>query len=218
MRIPHKQLALDIALREDATFANYVGAAKHQLDHPGQLVFVWGPPQTGRSHLLQACCQWVDDAIYLTGLDQLDAAILNRLDDRSLVCIDDVDQVLGQPAWEEGLFHLINGLKDRGKRLLLAASEPPRLLAVQLPDLRSRLLAALVVETDTLNDQQKLQVMQQRANSRGFDLKDDVGQFIMSRSARDMGSLVNVLALLEVESLRQQKKVTIPFVKQTLRL
>jgi DnaA-homolog protein len=89
---------------------------------------------------------------------------------------------------------------------------------VQLPDLRSRLLAALVVETDTLNDQQKLQVMQQRANSRGFDLKDDVGQFIMSRSARDMGSLVNVLALLEVESLRQQKKVTIPFVKQTLRL
>jgi len=218
MSSPHQQLALDISLREDATFANYVGAAKHQLDHPGQLVYIWGARQTGRSHLLQACCQWVDDAIYLAGLEQLDAAILNRLDDRSLVCIDDVDQVIGQQAWEEGLFHLVNGLKDRGKRLLIAASQPPRLLAVQLPDLRSRLLAALVVETDTLLDEQKLLVLQQRANSRGFDLKDDVGQFIMSRSARDMSSLVNVLALLEVESLRQQKKVTIPFVKQTLNL
>ena len=53
MRNPHKQLALDIALREDATFANYVGAAKHQLDHPGQLVFVWDHPR----RVAVTCCR-----------------------------------------------------------------------------------------------------------------------------------------------------------------
>ena len=46
------QLALDITLRDDATFANYVGEAKTRLAHPGQLVYLWGPHQTGLSHLL----------------------------------------------------------------------------------------------------------------------------------------------------------------------
>jgi len=40
----------------------------------------------------------------------------------------------------------------------------------------------------------------------------------MSRSDRDVRSLVDLLARLEVETLRQQKKVTIPFVKQVLEL
>lgn len=213
-----RQLALDITLREDATFANYVGDAKLRIDHPGQLVYVWGPRQTGRSHLLQACCQDVAGGIYLAGLQKLSAQILEQLDAMPLVCLDDIDLIVGQAEWEEALFHLINGLKDGGKRVIVAACQAPRQLPVKLPDLHSRLLGAVAVETDTLNDAQKLAVLQQRARGRGFALSDDVGQYVMSRAARDMSNLVTMLEQLERESLRYQKKITIPFAKQVLSL
>jgi len=87
-----------------------------------------------------------------------------------------------------------------------------------LPDLHSRLLGAIAVETDALNDKQKLAVLQQRAKDRGFVLNNDVGQYIMSRAARDMSNLVKMLERLELESLRYQKKITIPFAKQILSL
>ena len=49
LKNPTQQLALDITLRDDATFANYVGEAKTRLAHPGQLVYLWG--QIGRAHV-----------------------------------------------------------------------------------------------------------------------------------------------------------------------
>jgi len=102
--------------------------------------------------------------------------------------------------------------------LIVSADRGIQRLAIRLPDLKSRLLAAHAIETDRLDDKGKLQLMQQKASRQGFRLADDVGQFIMSRSDRDVRSLVNLLARLEVETLRQQKKVTIPFVKQVLEL
>jgi DnaA-homolog protein len=218
LKNPTQQLALDITLRDDATFANYVGDAKTRLAHPGQLVYLWGPHQTGLSHLLQACCQGVTGGIYLSNLDKLSAEILQQLDAMPLVCIDDVDLIVGRQDWEEALFHLINGIKDGGKRIIIAAHQSARQLPVKLPDLHSRLLGAIAVETDVLNDAQKLVVLQQWAKGRGFVLSDDVGQYIMSRAARDMSNLVNMLEQLEIESLRHQKKITIPFAKQILNL
>ena len=218
LKNPTQQLALDITLRDDATFANYVGEAKTRLAHPGQLVYLWGPHQTGLSHLLQACCQGVTGGIYLSNLDKLSAEILQQLDAMPLVCIDDVDLIVGRQDWEEALFHLINGIKDGGKRIIIAAHQSARQLPFKLPDLHSRLLGAIAVETDVLNDAQKLVVLQQWAKGRGFVLSDDVGQYIMSRAARDMSNLVNMLEQLEIESLRHQKKITIPFAKQILNL
>ncbi|MFT4633589.1 MAG: DnaA family protein [Candidatus Pseudothioglobus sp.] len=218
MMTERRQLALDFKLRDDATFANYLGLAKARLDYPGQVVYLWGEAQSGRSHLLQACCHVVADAIYLQNLQSLSVEVLSQLEHRSLICLDDIDTVMGQADWEEALFHLINAVKDAGRRLVLVANQTARKLPVKLPDLHSRLLAAVSVETDHLTDEQKLAVLKLHAHNRGFVLKDEVGQFIMSRTSRDMRNLVDMLEQLEVESLRQQKRVTIPFVKHTLNL
>jgi DnaA family protein len=218
MMTERRQLTLDFKLRDDATFANYLGVAKSRLDNPGQLVYLWGESQSGRSHLLQACCHMVTDAIYLQNLQGLSVEVLKQLEHRSLICLDDIDTVVGQADWEEALFHLINAVKDAGSRLVVVANQTARQLPVKLPDLHSRLLAAVTVETDHLTDEQKLAVLKLHAHNRGFDLKDEVGQFIMSRTTRDMSNLVKMLEQLEVESLRQQKRVTIPFVKHTLNL
>ncbi|MFT5804610.1 MAG: DnaA family protein, partial [Candidatus Paceibacteria bacterium] len=131
MMTERRQLTLDFKLRDDATFANYLGVAKSRLDNPGQLVYLWGESQSGRSHLLQACCHMATDAIYLQNLQGLSVEVLKQLEHRSLICLDDIDTVVGQADWEEALFHLINAVKDAGSRLVVVANQTARQLPVK---------------------------------------------------------------------------------------
>jgi DnaA family protein len=213
-----KQLALDIRLRDDATFANYVGKANLALNVEDNWTYIWGKPGSGKSHLLQAICHAHKDAIYLADLKMLSSEVLEDLSSISTICIDDIQDVLQDKQWEEALFHLLNAVKDQHKRLFVSADKPVQLLPFSLADLRSRLISATAIETDDLSDEQKLQVLTQRAHNRGFRLTDEVGRYILSRSSRDMRQLLSLLKQLEVETLRQGKRVTIPFVKQTLSL
>ena len=214
------QLALNFPLAEDATFANYVGDAAQKLHALSGVRYVWGEAESGRSHLLQACCHTAREnsqsAIYLEHPNEHDADILDDLESVAVVCIDDIDSVLADDRWQLGLFQLINAVQASHGCLVVSAHKPAKQLQCKLPDLHSRLLAAVAIETDRLSDAQKLTVLKQRAHRHGFTLNDEVGHFLMGRVPRSMRSLMSLLERIEVETLIQQKKVTIPLVKQTL--
>tara|TARA_R110002073_G_scaffold4201_6_gene27798 strand:- start:469 stop:1116 length:648 start_codon:yes stop_codon:yes gene_type:complete len=213
-----KQFTLDFKLSPDAVFSNYVGDAAEKIGRGNAWQYLWGRKGSGRSHLLQAACQETEGSIYLSELKRLSPEVLRDLENMPLICLDDIDAILSQTEWEEALFHLMNGVKDRGGRLLVAAEAPSSQQNIKLADLKSRLNSASAIETDQLNDNQKIRVLVQRARHWGFDLSEDVGRFILSRSPRDMYKLLDMLKRLELETLRQQKRVTIPFVKHTLQL
>lgn len=214
----HTQMPLDIKLRVDATLENYVGRAGERLLATEGISYVWGNPGSGRSHLLQGACHHTlgngGSAIYLSELSVYAPDILEDLSSLDMVCLDDVQTIVGDDEWEESLFHLINYVRDHGGKLVISANQPSQRLAVQLKDLKSRLLAAHAIETDRLNDTDKIQLLQEKAERQGFTLSDEVCRFILSRTDRDLRSLVNLLDRLETETLRHQKRVTIPFVKQ----
>ena len=228
------QLPLGVRLRDDATFANYYPGAnpvalgyverlcEAEAGWAENLIYLWGAPGVGRSHLLQAAClrmeQFGGRAVYLP----LDAVamygpqLLDNLEQCDLVCIDGVDLVAGHPTWEEALFHLFNRLRDAGRRLLLSASAPPREVPIKLPDLKSRLTLALVFQLHGLTDDEKLRALQLRASRRGLHLNDEVGRFILTRGSRSMSALFDLLDQLDHASLQAQRKLTIPFLKETL--
>ncbi len=228
------QLPLGVRLRDDATFANYYPGAnaaalgyvermcETDADSAENLIYLWGAADVGRSHLLQAAClrmeQFGGRAVYLP----LDAVamygpqLLDNLEQCDLVCIDGVDLVAGHPTWEEALFHLFNRLRDAGRRLLLSASAPPREVPIKLPDLKSRLTLALVFQLHGLTDDEKLRALQLRASRRGLHLNDEVGRFILTRGSRSMSALFDLLDQLDHASLQAQRKLTIPFLKETL--
>lgn len=214
------QLSLDIGLRDDATFDSYVGAAGRQAAAARGVVYIWGEPGNGRSHLLQAACHAAtargQTCIYLGEPARHAPDVLTHLERLSLVAMDDIHQVIGRDDWETALFHLVNGVRDAGGTLMVSANRPVARLGVTLADLRSRLRAAQAIRTDALDDAGKLAVLQQRAAMRGFDLADEVGRFIMSRADRSVRSLVDLLERLDAETLRRQQKVTIPLVKRVL--
>lgn len=218
----NNQLTLNIRLEDDATFENFIGSAAGKIQGTDRILYLWGEAGSGKSHLLQALCNKANvknkDSIYLQGLGKHAPEILHSLESFPLVCLDDIHEVIGNEYWELELFHLINSVKDGNTRLVVAASTPSARLNILLPDLASRLRAAVAIETDSLDDQEKLEILKTRAGNRGFALNDEVARFILDRSPRDMHHLIELLGKLEVETLRQQKKLTIPFVKKTLQL
>ncbi len=228
------QLPLGVRLRDDATFANYYpGANAAALGYverlceadagwTDSLIYLWGAAGVGRSHLLQAAClrfeQRDEAAVYLPLAEVADYGpeLLDNLEQCELVCLDDLEAVAGRADWEEALFHLFNRLRDAGKRLLLAAATSPRELGVLLPDLQSRLTLALVFQLQELADEDKLRALQLRASRRGLQMPDEVGRFILTRGARSMSALFELLEQLDQASLQAQRKLTIPFLKETL--
>ena len=158
-------------------------------------------------------------AVYLPLKDLLtyDPAVLfEGLDQVQLVCLDDIDQVVGDPVWDRALFKLFNELADNHSNLLIAANNTVAELSIGLPDLTSRLSWGTVFHIYTLNDQQRLDILRLRAQSRGMDLSDDVAQYIYSRCQRDTNSLISVVQTLDKVSLQEKRRLTMPFVKDVL--
>lgn len=228
------QLPLSVRLRDDATFANYYpGANAAALGYVERLcqaqdnwldglLYLWGNLGVGRSHLLQAACLRLEQlglpALYVPLAEVADYGpeLLDNLDTFELVCLDDLNSVLGRADWEETLFHLFNRLRDSGRRLLLAADCAPRELDIKLPDLKSRLSLSLIFQLHELSDEDKLRALQLRASRRGLQLSDEVGRFILNRGERSMSRLFELLEQLDQASLQAQRKLTIPFIKEVL--
>ncbi len=184
--------------------------------------YVWGAAGSGKSHLLQAACQAMSHArhsvVYLPLklLQQWDPAILEGMEDHTLVAIDDVDHIAGNRVWEEALFHVYNRIQAQQSILLMTGQTAPTLTAIHLPDLRSRLSCAMILQIHELGDDDKINTLQDHAKKRGLDLPTSVGQYILNRCARNMHALQDILDRLDHASLVAQRKLTIPFVKNIL--
>ena len=219
-----EQLTLSMRLRDDATFDNYFVSKNEQVVHnlkaqDEPYVYLFGEHGVGKSHLLQAACQQAaahqNAVAYLPMSDLLELSgdIFGGLEQMSLICIDDVQLITGHAQWEEALFHFYNRLRDTGGRLVVAANVAPVALNIHLADLQSRLVWGPVLQLHELDDTGKIAALQLRAQGRGFDLPNEVAQFLIRRSARDMASLFLLLDRLDEASLIQQRKLTIPFVR-----
>ncbi len=144
------------------------------------------------------------------------AELLADVENLVLVCLDNLDAVLGDPAWEEALFNLFNRARDSDCRLLLSANCAPRQLPVQLPDLQSRLSWAVVFQLREPVDEDKLRILQFRARRRGMSLSDEAGHYILARAARSLGGLIDILDRLDRDSIVAQRQLSIPFIKSSL--
>jgi DnaA family protein len=225
------QLTLNIRLRDDATFDNFYAQNNQQLvahlrtltiGKSKQFTYIWGEPGAGRSHLLQACCHAANkqglSSIYLPLLaaNELSPQILENLERISLVCIDDIQNIVQKPDWEEAIFHIFNKLQEQNGLLVISANNTAHMLQFSLADLKSRLAGGIIFQVQALTDTQKLEAFKMRAEIRGLDVPHEVAKFLLNRCRRDTTNLFSILDKLDQASLAAQRKLTIPFVKSVL--
>ncbi len=232
MNDKNKQLTLQVGLDDSSTFDNfYISANNSQAlaylyeQRSGQLeqfTYLWGSVGSGRSHLLQAVCHHFDarDAasFYLPLSQAADFApeILEGLESLALVCLDDVQAIIGKQDWELAFFSLFNRLRDSGTRLIVAANCAPRELAIELPDLLSRLQSGVVFQLHGLRDEEKRYALQLRATQRGIALSEDVLNYVLQRNDRSMQALLSLLEQLDQFSLQAKRRITVPLLRELM--
>ncbi len=231
----HSQMALNVRLRPEATFATFfkgpnaeavnslAALAAHTSERIAETqMYLWGACATGKSHLLQAICHEFSsrgmNSVYLPlrmfGDD--DVAVLNDLGGLALVCVDDLDVIVDKPQWEMGLFNLINDSRLAGHALVLTSQQNPSYLQTKFPDLASRLVWGPVFRLKALDDKGKLVALRSHAKHRGLELSDEVGRYLLKNLPRDLLTLLEVLDRLDELSLAAQRRLTVPFIKSVL--
>jgi DnaA family protein len=225
------QLPLEIRLDDHAVFGNFLPAGNELLVHELRdaaarseqpMLWVWGLPESGRSHLLQACIASADDrgrrAAYLP-LDRalaLPPGALEGLGELDLVGLDDIDAIAGDALFEQAVFALFEQLRQSGGRLVVTAAASPADIGIGLPDLASRLRSGGVYRVQPLDEAGRLRALQIRARFRGFELPDDTGRYLLNRMPRGTASLFRMLDTLDRAALAARKRLTIPFVRGVL--
>lgn len=223
--MPQVQLPLHIGLRDSATFANfYPGPNRITVEalqgDQEPFIYLWGSPGSGKSHLLQAACHHLRGAgvAYLPfdGPDPLSPEMLEGLEQMGLVALDGLEAIAADPLWETALFHLYNRIRDNGGRLYMAGESAPQGLGIGLPDLASRLGWGLVLQLQSLSDEEKGAALALRARMRGLELAEEVTGYLLRHHARDLTTLFALLDELDHASLVAQRRLTIPFVRAVL--
>ncbi len=227
-----QQLALQLYLPKNCSFENFIDTenktAVHCLknllsDADGdRLAYLWGSRGTGKSHLLAAGCRWASEHYYtsvylpLSSVKHYGVQILTDLEELYYVAIDNLECIVGNMEWETQLFHLYNRVTQSNVRLILCADQPPQALPFVLPDLKSRMCSTLVFQLSPLDEIGKRQVMHNFANERGLQLSNEVLDYILHRQDRDLEKLLQLMEKLDKASLREYRRLTIPFVKKVL--
>lgn len=226
------QLVLGVKLRDDARFDNFHGdrnadaaaRLKSACEQAGAVpvIVICGDADTGKSHLLQAACHLAEQkgqsavCVSIEELMPLGPESLSGLEGQSVICLDDLELIAGQEDWEEAVFHLYNRVNDHGNLMIVSLSELPGSLPFGLQDVVSRLRHGLTIQLGINRDDDRLRILMARAEQRGLVLGDDVAAFILKRAPRKLADLLAILDRLDENSLRAQRRLTIPFVKSVL--
>jgi len=195
-----RQLALPITSPPEPTLENFVTGANAELlarlralaagELAESVLYLWGEPGSGRSHLLAASAR------------------------PGLVVADDVERL--DDAGQIALFNAINAARDAGGTVLAAGNAPPAQLALR-EDLKSRLAWGLVYQVKPLTDAEKALTLHGEATRRGLKLSDEVVWYLLTHVRRDLHSLIGLLDRLDRASLEQRRAVTLPLVRELIR-
>lgn len=225
------QLPLKFQLSCDATLDDYLAgpnttvvAALEEISQSAgwECLFLWGDRGLGKTYLLQAVAnQTVKQkkaACYFDLSDSVSIhpSMLDGLEQIDLIALDNIHAIAGQAEWEEAIFDCYNRVHAAGKRLVISADNPPNQLTIQLPDLISRMQAAIVYHLKPLSDQQKIALLQHTAQRRGLVLPEEVGTYLINHYQRDLSQLMALLDQLDEASLMTKRRLTIPLVKSVL--
>lgn len=228
------QLSLSVQLPDDETFQSFqsnenqavlnqlqdfINLIAKQEPHPTAL-YLFGIKGVGKSHLLHACCAYAEQlglsslSLSFGELDQLSTEMFEGLEQIDVVCLDDIHLIAGNDEFERAVFDLFNRVTEQGKCLIISGDQNVNNLTIKLPDLLSRLSWGFTEQLKPIQDDEKILALQYRAEQRGLILTNDSAKFLLTRLSREMSNLISALDELDKASIREQRKITIPFIKE----
>lgn len=178
---------------------------------PAPALCIFGPPGCGKSHLAEVL-RSKSEAVMIP-LAELKGPY--KPPPAQTIIIEDIDTQWHSDC-EQGLFHLYNDLANQNGHLLFSAACPPSSWTIGLPDLKSRMGAAIVAEITPPDDTLIAAVMVKLFQDRQLRLSGDVITYAVSRMERSFASARRLVELSDKITLSEKKRITIPLIKRVL--
>ncbi len=215
-----KQLVLDLPLRpamgrDDFLVAPSNAAAVALIDQwprwPSYGAILLGPRGSGKSHLATV---WQQRA----GAQIIEASALREegvpaaLSSKALV----IENLSTPPLDEAALFHLLNLARGEGASVLFTTIQPVAALALEVPDLVSRLSALPVAAIAPPDDSLLRGVLVKHFSDRQIAVDEALVSYLLARMPRSLDMARQVVAAIDAAALEQKTEVTRAFAGKVL--
>ncbi|MEP2734736.1 MAG: DnaA/Hda family protein [Erythrobacter sp.] len=145
---------------------------------------------------------WPYGTAVLTGPPRSGKSLLGRwAQDQGITVLDDADR-----HDETKLFHRWNAAQEKGETLLLIASRQD--WQISLPDLRSRLGAAMQLEIGEPDDAMAQSLIEAIALQRGLALAEGAAEYLVPRTERSFAAIEGLVVAIDRLSLERKVPAT----------
>ena len=239
-----QQLILNFPAYPEYTFANFISSQGSQFACNAaksicssdtlsyNTLYISGGKGLGKTHLLisigNEVTQHHKQALYVHCRDfvrkiqENDEGTVNEMV-RKLVAVDyflmdDVDEIVAKPVAQEKLYFIYNTLMENKNKIVFTGTLNPNQLSATESFLVSRFQWGMTAELKPLDEAAMTETIKKLADTAGLLIPDNIINYLLHRIPRDFQSLKNTVTLINQESYKQKKKVSIPLIKGILNL
>ncbi|HOO26106.1 MAG TPA: chromosomal replication initiator protein DnaA [Clostridiales bacterium] len=222
-----RQSELEIESKQfENTFKTFVVGSSNKFAHaaatavaanPGNTynpLFIYGNSGLGKTHLLNAICHEIlqndpsVNYVIIHGEDftnELVTSLANKSMSKfrekyrnlDLLIVDDVQFIAGRDASEEEFFHTYNALTDKKKQIVLSSDRPPKEILSLTERLRTRFEWGLLADIQPPDLETRMAIVKQKAEGLGFEIPDDVVQFVAEKLRNNIRQLESAVKKLQ---------------------
>jgi len=173
---------------------------------------VCGPLGSGKSHLAQVL-KTLSHGDIIEAKD-ISNKNIDQLSEKKCLIIENLESLTSETL----LFHLYNMLLENKNNLMLTSKFNMSQINFELPDLKSRLLSMPQVNIDFPDDRLLKNLLIKQFLDKGILVEMDVIDYLIKRIDRSFEAISKLVAKIDFKSLEKAKKITIPFIKNTIKL
>lgn len=191
--------------RDDLLVSGPVSAAVAIVDSwpawPSPVIVLAGPAGSGKTHLASIWRQKSGAC----DIHPLPGKHANLVATGGPVLFEDADR---RGFDDTELFHVINSVRENGTSLLMTSRTWPSAWNVTLPDLRSRLKAATIVEIGEPDEELLAQVIVKLFADRQLNIDDKIVAYIVARMERSLAAAQRVVDQLDRLALARGTRIS----------
>ena len=177
-------------------------------------LFIHGPSGLGKTHLLYAIANRIQEKypdfniVYISSEQFTNELIVALREHRNvefrkkyrnadLLLMDDIQFIGGKTSTEEEFFHTFNELFEGRKQIVVTSDRPPNEISLLADRLRTRFEGGLICDIIPPDYETRMAIIQNKANSLGMDLPDEICNYIAENITNNIRSLEGVVNIIK---------------------